>query len=78
MMVLQSNKELAKIIKRKANIYSLGIDVVKKFIKEHQVDCDWNESGKYFCFLKKLKIKKILSIIFQIHYLIRGDLNIVY
>jgi glycine/D-amino acid oxidase-like deaminating enzyme len=29
-------------------IYKLGIDVVKKFINEHQVDCDWNECGKYF------------------------------
>ena len=22
--------------------------LLKKFIKEHQVDCDWNEAGKYF------------------------------
>ena len=42
-----SNKELENY-KKKANIYDLGIDVVKKFIKEHQVDCDWNECGKYF------------------------------
>ena len=42
-----SNKELSDY-KKKTNIYKLGIDVVKKFIKEHQVDCDWNESGKYF------------------------------
>ena len=42
-----SNKELENY-KKKADIYSLGIDVVKKFIKEHKVDCDWNESGKYF------------------------------
>ena len=21
---------------------------IKKFIKEYQVDCDWNECGKYF------------------------------
>jgi glycine/D-amino acid oxidase-like deaminating enzyme len=26
----------------------LGIQVVKKFIKEHQVDCDWNECGKFY------------------------------
>ena len=38
-------------------IYELGINTVKKFIKEHQVDCDWNESGKYFA-SSKLKIKK--------------------
>ena len=42
-----SNKELSNY-KKKANIYKLGIDTVKKFIKEHQVDCDWNECGKYF------------------------------
>ena len=42
-----SNKELSNY-KKKANIYNLGIEVVKKFIKEYQVDCDWNECGKYF------------------------------
>ena len=54
-----SNKELQNY-KKKANIYSLGIDVVKKFIKEHQVDCDWNESGKYFA-SSKIEDKKILD-----------------
>ena len=24
------------------------MNFLKKFIKEHQVDSDWNESGKYF------------------------------
>ena len=42
-----SNKEFSNY-KKKTNIYKLGIDVVKKFIKQYQVDCDWNESGKYF------------------------------
>ena len=42
-----SNKELENY-KKKADIYKLGIDVVKRFIKEHQVNCDWNECGKYF------------------------------
>ena len=42
-----SNKELSNY-KKKTDIYKLGIDTVKKFIKEHQVDCDWNECGKYF------------------------------
>ena len=42
-----SNKELENY-KKKADIYRLGIQVVKKFIKEHQVDCDWNECGKFF------------------------------
>ena len=54
-----SNKELQNY-KKKTNIYSLGIDVVKKFIKEHQVDCDWNESGKYFA-SSKIEDKKILE-----------------
>ena len=42
-----SNKELLNY-KKKTDIYNLGIDCVKRFIKEHQVDCDWNSSGKYF------------------------------
>ena len=42
-----SNRELENY-KKKADIYELGIEVVKKFIKEYQVDCDWNECGKYF------------------------------
>jgi glycine/D-amino acid oxidase-like deaminating enzyme len=54
-----SNKELENY-KKKADIYSLGIDVVKKFINEYQVDCDWNESGKYFA-SSKLEDKKILT-----------------
>ncbi len=54
-----TNKELQNY-KKKADIYSLGIDVVKKFIKEHQVDCDWNESGKYFA-SSQIEDKKILE-----------------
>ena len=42
-----SDKELENY-KKKADIYKLGIDAVKKFIKEYQVDCDWNECGKFF------------------------------
>ena len=42
-----SNKELENY-KKKADIYDLGINVVKNFIKEYQVDCDWNECGKFF------------------------------
>ncbi len=42
-----SNKELESY-KKKIDIYNLGIEVVKKFVKEYQVDCDWNECGKYF------------------------------
>jgi glycine/D-amino acid oxidase-like deaminating enzyme len=54
-----SNKELENY-KKKADIYKLGIEAVKKFIKEHQVDCDWNECGKYFASSKE-KDKKILE-----------------
>ena len=42
-----SNKELENY-KKKADIYKLGIEAVKNFIKQYQVDCDWNECGKYF------------------------------
>jgi glycine/D-amino acid oxidase-like deaminating enzyme len=54
-----NNKELCSY-KRKTDIYKLGIDVVKKFIKEHQVDCDWNKSGKYFASSNE-KDRKILE-----------------
>jgi len=42
-----STKELEDY-KKKSDIYDLGIDAVKNFVKKHQVDCDWNECGKYF------------------------------
>ena len=54
-----SNKELENY-KKKSDIYKLGIDVVKKFIKEHQVDCDWNECGKYFA-SSNIEDKRILE-----------------
>jgi len=53
-----SNKELDSY-KKKADIYNLGIQVIKKFIKEYQVDCDWNECGKYFA-SSKIDDEKIL------------------
>jgi len=54
-----SNKELDNY-KKKADIYKLGIEAVKRFIKEHQVDCDWNECGKFFASSKE-EDKKILE-----------------
>jgi len=45
--------------KKKTDIYQLGINAVKKFLKEYQVDCEWNETGKYFASSNK-KDKKIL------------------
>ena len=47
-----SNKEIENY-KKKSDIYELGIQSVKKFIKEYQVDCDWNECGKYFASSKE-------------------------
>tara|TARA_B110000305_G_C19427629_1_gene634496 strand:- start:916 stop:2220 length:1305 start_codon:yes stop_codon:yes gene_type:complete len=54
-----SNKELESY-KKKTDIYDLGINVVKKFINEHQVDCDWYEGGKFFA-SSKHEDKKILT-----------------
>ena len=54
-----SNKDLDNY-KKKTDIYSLGIRQVKKFIHEYQVDCDWNECGKYFA-SSKIEDKKILN-----------------
>jgi len=42
-----SNKDI-KNYKKKVQIYNLGIEAVRRYVKEYQVDCDWNESGKYF------------------------------
>ena len=53
------NKELENY-KKKTDLYCLGIEAVKKYIKQYQVDCDWNESGKYFA-SSKLEDKKTLS-----------------
>ena len=54
-----SNKELSNY-KKKIDIYQLGIEVVKKFVKGYQVDCDWNEAGKYFASSNN-KDQKILT-----------------
>jgi len=53
-----NNKKLENY-KKKTDIYKLGVDSIKKFIKEYQVDCDWNETGKYFA-SSKIEDKKIL------------------
>ena len=42
-----SNKDLQNY-SVKVKIYDLGIKAVKRYVKEYQVDCDWNDSGKYF------------------------------
>ena len=65
-----SNKDLENY-KKKARVYSLGIQSVKNFLKEYQVDCDWNESGKYFASSKKEDIKilnKFSNILSKLNY----------
>ena len=57
MVSLQIKKQIT--IKKKADIYDLGINAVKKFINEYQVDCDFNNCGKYFA-SSKIKDEKIL------------------
>ena len=42
-----SNKKLEGY-REKTNMYRHGIKAVKNFIDNHQVDCDWNECGKYY------------------------------
>ena len=54
-----SNRKLENY-KQKTDIYELGIKAVKKFVNENQVDCDWNESGKYFA-SSKVEDEKILK-----------------
>ena len=65
-----SNKELDNY-KKKADIYKLGIETIKKFIKEYQVDCDWNECGKYFASSKeedKKNLEKFSKTLSQLGY----------
>ena len=54
-----SNKELNNY-RQKTDIYDLGINAIKKFINQYQVDCDWNECGKFFA-SSKIEDKKVLS-----------------
>jgi len=54
-----SDKDLDNY-KKKIEIYKLGIDAVKKFIQKYQVDCDFNECGKYYA-SSKIEDKKILD-----------------
>ncbi len=57
-----SNKDINNY-KTKVKIYNLGITAVKKFIKQYQVHCDWNECGKYFASsnIKDISIAKKFS-----------------
>ena len=42
-----SNKDIENY-KKKIKIYREGISSVERFVKEYQVDCEWNACGKYF------------------------------
>jgi glycine/D-amino acid oxidase-like deaminating enzyme len=68
--------------KKKTDIYKLGIKAVKKFIQEYQVDCDFNESGKYYASSKiddqktLENFSKILSKLnYENHLLFKDDLK---
>jgi len=68
--------------KKKTDIYKLGIEAVKKFIQEYQVDCDLNECGKYYASSKisDLKIlenfsKTLSKLNHQNHLLFKNDLK---
>ena len=70
MMVLHQTK-ISKTIKKKVKIYELGIKTVKKYIKEHQVDCDFNECGKYFASSKiedEVKAKSFSNLLSKLGY----------
>ena len=68
--------------KNKTDIYKLGIKAVKKFIQEYQVDCDFNECGKYYASSKiddqktLENFSKILSKLdYKNHLLFKDDLK---
>src|SRR6056300_1422802 len=46
--------------KKKTDIYKLGIKAIKKLIQEYQVDCEFNECGKYYA-SSKIDDQKILE-----------------
>ena len=65
-----SNKDV-KNYKKKVKIYELGIKYVKKFVKQYQVDCDWNETGKYFASSKtedEIKVKSFSNLLNNLNY----------
>ncbi len=60
-----------KNYKKKVQLYNLGIKTVKKFIKDYQVDCDWNECGKYFASSKlkdERKANEFSNILTKLNY----------
>jgi glycine/D-amino acid oxidase-like deaminating enzyme len=68
--------------KKKTDIYKLGIEAIKRFIQEYQVDCDFNECGKYYASSKiddqiiLENFSKVLSKLnFENHLLFKDDLK---
>ncbi len=65
-----TNKDIESY-KKKIKIYEEGVKAVKKYIKEHQVDCDWNECGKYFASSKiedRSKAKSFSNLLNSLNY----------
>ncbi len=57
--------------KKKVKIYEQGILSVKKFIKEYQVECEWNDTGKYFAssdLTDEKKVNNFSSILSSLNY----------
>ena len=55
-----SNKDIENY-KKKIKIYKEGIDSVERFVKEYQVDCEWNSCGKYFASSQITDKKKAIN-----------------
>ena len=56
---------------KKVKIYEKGVLSVKKFIEEYQVECEWNESGKYFASSQiedEKKLKDFSELLSKINY----------
>jgi len=65
-----SNKNIESY-KKKIKIYELGIKSVRNYIKEYQVDCEWNECGKYFASSKiedEIKAKSFSNLLNNLNY----------
>ena len=65
-----SNKDLQNY-NNKVKIYDLGIKAVRRYVKEYQVDCDWNDSGKYFASSKledKNRVKSFANLLTNLNF----------